>query len=145
MPVVLDLPAEMRRQRILDYVGEREYVRVAELGEQFGVSHVTIRADLAALDRRGLIVRVRGGAIPTRRLVSERSFEETAGQNAAEKAAIGGAAAALVQDGESIAIDVGTTTAAPSSAGWTSRMSARSTNSTSSSPAPVHLLPSWRH
>jgi DeoR family transcriptional regulator of aga operon len=96
----------------LDYVGTRDYVRVAELGDQFGVSHVTIRADLAAMERRGLIARVRGGAMPTRRLVSERSFEETAGQNAQEKAAIGRAAAALVQGGESVAIDVGTTTAA---------------------------------
>jgi DeoR family transcriptional regulator, aga operon transcriptional repressor len=111
-PVVSDTPAEVRRQWILDYVGARDYVRVAELGDQFGVSHVTIRADLAAMERRGLIARVRGGAMPTRRLVSERSFEETAGQNAQEKAAIGRAAAALVQDGESIAIDVGTTTAA---------------------------------
>lgn len=44
--------------------------------------------------------------------MSERSFEETAAKSPQEKAAIGRAAAALVQDGESIAIDVGTTTAA---------------------------------
>ncbi len=112
MSVGPDTPAEVRRQRILDYVGKREYVRVAELGDEFRVSHVTIRADLAAMERRGLIARVHGGAMPTPRLVSERSFEETAGQNAREKAAIGRVAAALVHDGESIAIDVGTTTAA---------------------------------
>ena len=112
MSVGPDTPAEVRRQRILDYVGKREYVRVAELGDEFRVSHVTIRADLAAMERRGLIARVHGGAMPTPRLVSERSFEETAGQNAREKAAIGRVAVALVHDGESIAIDVGTTTAA---------------------------------
>lgn len=97
---------------MVDYIGGREYVRVAELGDRFEVSEVTIRGDLAAMHRRGLVTRVRGGAIPTRRLVSERSFEETAGTYPLEKAAIGRAAAALVQDGESIAIDVGTTTAA---------------------------------
>lgn len=107
-----DTPAEVRRQRIVDYIGQHEYVRVAELVERFAVSEVTIRGDLAAMHRRGLITRVRGGAIPTRRLVSERSFEETAAKSPQEKAAIGRAAAALVQDGESIAIDVGTTTAA---------------------------------
>lgn len=107
-----DTPAEVRRQRIVDHVGQHEYVRVADLVEKFAVSEVTIRGDLAAMHRRGLITRVRGGAIPTRRLVSERSFEETAAKSPQEKAAIGRAAAALVQDGESIAIDVGTTTAA---------------------------------
>lgn len=110
--MVVDTPAEIRRQRMVDYIGGREYVRVAELGDRFAVSEVTVRGDLAAMHRRGLITRVRGGAIPTRRLVSERSFEETAATYPLEKAAIGRAAAALVQDGESIAIDVGTTTAA---------------------------------
>lgn len=97
---------------MVDFIGKQEYVRVADLVEKFTVSEVTIRTDLAALHRRGLVTRVRGGAMPTRRLVSERSFEETTAKFPLEKAAIGAAAAALVQDGESIAIDVGTTTAA---------------------------------
>jgi len=61
MPATPEAPAEIRRQRMTDYVGEREYVRVAELGDQFGVSEVTIRTDLAAMERAGF-VRVRGFA-----------------------------------------------------------------------------------
>jgi DeoR family transcriptional regulator, aga operon transcriptional repressor len=111
-PAQADTPAEIRRERMLGHIGEHEYVRVAELQGLFGVSEVTIRTDLATMARRGLITRVHGGAMPTRRLVSERSFEETAAHNPREKSAIGRAAAALVQEGETIAIDVGTTTAA---------------------------------
>jgi DeoR family transcriptional regulator of aga operon len=111
-PLGPDTPGELRRERMLAYIGDRAYVRVGDLSERFAVSEVTVRADLEAMSRRGLITRVRGGAMPTRRLASERSFEETAAKSPQEKAAIGRAAAALVQDGETIAIDVGTTTAA---------------------------------
>ena len=87
-PAQADTPAEIRRERMLGYIGEHEYVRVAELQGLFGVSEVTIRTDLATMARRGLITRVHGGAMPTRRLVSERSFEETAAHNPREKAAM---------------------------------------------------------
>jgi DeoR family transcriptional regulator, aga operon transcriptional repressor len=110
--VAPETPPDVRRERMLAYVGDHEYVPVAELSREFAVSDVTVRSDLAVLARRGLVTRIRGGAMPSRRLVSERSFEETAARNPREKAAIGRAAAAVVQDGESIAIDVGTTTAA---------------------------------
>jgi DeoR family transcriptional regulator of aga operon len=111
-PVAPETPPDVRRERMLAYVGDHEYVPVSDLSRQFAVSDVTVRSDLAILARRGLVTRIRGGAMPSRRLVSERSFEETASRSPHEKAAIGRAAAGLVQDGESIAIDVGTTTAA---------------------------------
>jgi len=107
-----DTPAAVRRERMLDFISEHEYVRVAELCARFSVSEVTIRSDLAKMSRRGLVARVRGGAMPTRRMVSERSFEETASRSPREKAAIARAAASLLQDGECVVLDVGTTTAA---------------------------------
>jgi DeoR family transcriptional regulator of aga operon len=56
-------------------VGEREFARVADLSGVFGVSEVTVRGDLDVLASRGLVRRVRGGAMP-RTAPAERPFEE---------------------------------------------------------------------
>jgi DeoR family transcriptional regulator of aga operon len=104
------VPAQLRRQRMLELIRTREFVRVADLGEAFGVSQVTARADLDALARRGLVRRIRGGAIARMVPDREHAFEETEHRHHAEKAAIGRAAAALVRDGETVILDVGTTT-----------------------------------
>ncbi len=104
------IPAQVRRQRILDLIRTREFVRVADLGEVFGVSQVTARADLDALARRGLVRRIRGGAIARMVPQREHAFEETAQRHHAEKQAIGRYAADLVDDGETVILDVGTTT-----------------------------------
>ena len=108
-----NVPAELRRERILALVEEQEFVRVADLSEMFDISEVTIRNDLANLDEAGSLQRVHGGAVlkpETGR--RERSFEEEAGASADEKRSIGEAAAAMVSSGESIILDVGTTTTA---------------------------------
>ena len=107
------LPAELRRERIRTLVREREFVRVADMSAMFGISEVTIRGDLDALADRGDLQRVHGGAIvrePGDR--RERSFEESLGASAAEKAEIGRRAAAMVSSGDTVIIDVGTTTTA---------------------------------
>lgn len=88
-------------------------MRVQELSDLFGISEVTIRADLGLLADRGLVERVHGGARPAdRELAIERSFEEALGEHAAEKAAIGRHAAAMVRSGGTVILDVGTTTTA---------------------------------
>jgi DeoR family transcriptional regulator of aga operon len=110
------LPAEVRQQLAHEFLEERGFVRVRELSARFGVSTVTARNDLQALEERHLAQRVHGGAMPVDRARGERSFEEVAAQHATEKRAIGQAAAALVSPGESILLDVGTTTAAMASA-----------------------------
>jgi len=107
------VPAELRRERILRLIRDREFVRVADLSAMFGLSEVTIRSDLDLLAGRGGLQRVHGGAIvrdPVHR--QERSFEESLGAFAAEKEAIGHAAAAMVSNGETIVLDVGSTTTA---------------------------------
>ena len=80
------------------------------LAEEFGVSEMTIRRDLEMLEADGLARRVRGGAIS----VVSRSYEPPitvrASTASAAKTAIGAVAAGLVNDGETIIIDVGTTT-----------------------------------
>ena len=60
---IRDLFLEERRQEILDRINQAGRASVADLSQQFGVSEVTIRADLQALAERNLVVRTHGGAI----------------------------------------------------------------------------------
>ncbi|MGD0168037.1 MAG: DeoR/GlpR family DNA-binding transcription regulator [Gaiellaceae bacterium] len=104
-------PSE-RRERMLALIKEREFARVGDLSDRFGISEVTVRSDLSALAERGQIHRIHGGAIPRAAPGQERPFEESETSFAVEKLAIGRAAASLVRDGESVIIDVGTTAVA---------------------------------
>jgi DeoR family transcriptional regulator of aga operon len=106
------IPSTLRRERMLLLIRNREYVRVRELGDHFGISDVTVRSDLDSLTARGQIHRVRGGAIPRLTPRQELPFEDNFANYADEKAAIGQVAAALIGDGETVLIDVGTTTTA---------------------------------
>jgi len=107
------IPAQVRRERILSAVRDREFVRVADLSAMFGISAVTIRSDLDHLAGQGSLQRVHGGAVVRDpRPHKERAFEESLGAWAEEKAAIGRYAASLVSPGETVILDVGTTTAA---------------------------------
>ncbi|MGV8973128.1 MAG: DeoR/GlpR family DNA-binding transcription regulator [Rhodoglobus sp.] len=107
------LPAAVRRERMLQLILEREFVRVAELSEAFGISEVTVRGDLDALDQSQAVRRVRGGAMArSNGYRHEPSFEESLTASAVEKQRIGERAAAMVTSGMSVIIDVGTTTTA---------------------------------
>ena len=107
------LSTEQRRTRILALVEENGFARVVDLSAAVGVSAVTVRADLQALEAQGAVRRIRGGAMPVDALaLRERSFEETQDEAAAQKAQIAAAAAAMVEPGMSVLLDVGTTTAA---------------------------------
>lgn len=107
-----NLPAEVRLQLTHQLLEQKGFVRVRELSERFGVSTVTARNDLQVLEERRLAHRVHGGAMPLAGPRGERPFEEVATQQAGQKAAIARTAASLVSSGESILVDVGTTTAA---------------------------------
>jgi DeoR family transcriptional regulator of aga operon len=98
---------------MLSLVKEQQFVRVSDLSELFGISEVTVRADLDELARTGRVTRVRGGALsPTDERHHERPFEETIGTYSLEKAAIGRHAVEhLVSSGDTLMLDVGTTTA----------------------------------
>jgi DeoR family transcriptional regulator of aga operon len=106
------LPARVRRDRTVGLLQEREFVRVADLAEAFGVSEVTVRGDLDHLEDRGLLKRVRGGAVPRHVAEPERTFEETAATARAQKRAIARRAVDMVEAGDSVVLDVGTTTTA---------------------------------
>jgi len=106
------LPARIRRDRMLTLLRDQEFMRVTELADRFDVSEVTVRADLDALEQRGQLRRVRGGAVPRAATPAEQRFEEAEVAAAAQKRAIAREAAALIDDGDTIVLDVGTTTTA---------------------------------
>jgi DeoR family transcriptional regulator of aga operon len=101
---------EERRLHIVRLVRERGRVLVHELSERFSTSAVTIRNDLNELQRRGLLMRSRGGAVHYEVSSFESTLTERSQTQAAEKRRIGVAAAAMVRDGEIIILDSGTTT-----------------------------------
>lgn len=88
-------------------------MRVTDLSKIFGVSEVTVRSDLGYLADSSPVQRVHGGAmLRGDRPQTEQSFEQSEVTSAREKAGIGDAAADLVSPGDSLIIDVGTTTTA---------------------------------
>jgi len=100
-----------RRDRLAALATERGFLRVVDASTELGVSEVTVRSDLSALEADGLLSRVHGGAVP-RGIPTEPSFEQALSRDAATKRAIGIAAARLVESGMSVLLDVGTTSLA---------------------------------
>lgn len=96
-----------RQQQILDQLNAEGEVKIADLKNLFGVTEMTIRRDLEKLETEGLAKRTFGGAIPLGRDIA--ILERTAFMTE-EKIRIGKRAAELVQPGESIFLDGGTTT-----------------------------------
>lgn len=92
--------------RILDAAGR---VAVGELSQLTKVSDMTTRRDLEALEHEGLLRRTRGGAVSVTSLSYEPPYILRKDTNASAKARIGKRAAALLREGETVILDVGTT------------------------------------
>ncbi len=110
MPLTRD--TSERRQQISRSLRERGSVQVAPLAEQYGVSMQTIRKDLHFLSRRGVAERSYGGAILAGavNVIAEPGVEAKRAIHTDEKVRIGRLAAAMVEPGESVVLDSGTTT-----------------------------------
>lgn len=104
------LLAEERRRKILQMIEKDGQVTITGLAAQFGVSAVTVRADLDALSTNGIIMRSHGGALK-RDDGTDYPLQLKAPLHRPEKARIGRAAAGLVQPSETVILDSGTTTA----------------------------------
>jgi DeoR/GlpR family transcriptional regulator of sugar metabolism len=106
---VANLSQQERMQEVLRMLETRDSVHVAELSKAFAVSEVTVRSDLSQLAREGLVARVRGGVRPLQRGQSELGFDFRLRLEVERKQAIAKAAAAMVDEGEAIALDSSTT------------------------------------
>jgi DeoR/GlpR family transcriptional regulator of sugar metabolism len=101
---------ETRRRQLLELISRRGFVTLDELVKSLGVSESTARRDLEALELAGSVKRTHGGAIYAGEVRSMPAFEERTKTAAAEKRAIGKATAALLEDGDTVLLDGGTTT-----------------------------------
>ncbi|HXD83662.1 MAG TPA: DeoR/GlpR family DNA-binding transcription regulator [Rudaea sp.] len=104
------LLVEERRRLIVEQVEREGRATVAELAAHFRISPVTIRADLEALARNAALVRSHGGAVPAPAHAPDTPLSIKETRRHAQKRRIGQAAAKLVEDGETIILDSGSTT-----------------------------------
>lgn len=103
--------AQQRQGRILAELQRAGAVKVSDLVTTLGVSDMTVRRDLDALSRQGVLDKVHGGAtLRQGRGADEPGFAAKSARELAEKEAIGARAAELVQPGTAVAVTAGTTT-----------------------------------
>ena len=104
---------EERRQHILGLVQQHGRVLVDDLSQTLGISRITIRKDLDALQLRGVLQRTHGGALlPQAGTLFDPSLKEKETQRSEEKLRISAAAVELVKEGQCVLLDSGTTTTA---------------------------------
>ena len=104
-----NLSQSERLEHVVRLLETRDYVQVAELSQAFAVSEVTVRSDLTELARQGLVARIRGGVRALQHGNSEVGFDLRLRLEVDRKRAIARAAAAMVNEGEAVALDASTT------------------------------------
>ena len=104
---------EERRRHILEILNRDGRVLVVDLAKQFRTSQVTIRKDLDVLEAHGRIHRSHGGALPAHEgVLEDPTLREKEKLHRKEKLQIAAAAARMVQEGQVVILDSGTTTTA---------------------------------
>jgi DeoR family fructose operon transcriptional repressor len=102
--------AEERKDKIMDLIAGDKKVTVTQLSHLFGVTDVTVRNDLRDLEKGGLLTRTHGGAIERTMTGFEQDSRQKGVHNLEAKQKIARAALDLVNDGDTIILDTGTTT-----------------------------------
>ena len=103
------LPKAQRHERILNRLGSDVTVRILSLAEQFGVTTETIRRDIDELTGKGLVSRTYGGAA-SKSLTTEPNIHQRRRADVAERERVARHAATLVEPGDVLMIDSGSTT-----------------------------------
>jgi len=103
------IPAQ-RREYIQKYLATHKIVRTADLYDLLDASEATVRRDLEWLEREGILERTHGGVILSQRMTFEPEYRQRAQQHPEEKRRIGALAAALIEEGDIVFINSGTTT-----------------------------------
>ena len=102
--------AEERKALLMNRLREDGYVQVADLAAELNLTPVTIRRDLILLEEEGLCIRKRGGAVrSTQGVTAEIPYDVKKNRNIAEKNRIASAAISLVENGDTILLDAGST------------------------------------
>lgn len=101
---------EERKMKILERIETQRKATVSELCDLFNVSSATIRNDLRDLETAGLLIRTHGGAMVKSKTGMEQDMTQRGVQHLAEKRRIAEAAVRLVEDGDTLILDTGTTT-----------------------------------
>jgi DeoR/GlpR family transcriptional regulator of sugar metabolism len=106
----MSVSSERRKLIILDNLRLKGQVKVPDVAQRCAVSEETVRRDLMLLEQEGHVRRVYGGAVLAKPASYEPPYLQRQKVNAEEKVRIGRAAAELISSGDTIVIDVGTTT-----------------------------------
>lgn len=101
--------AEERQEKIMQMLSKTSSLKVTELADSFNVSESTIRRDLQEMELNGMLTRTHGGAVVKSRTSFEPSFKEKEMEKHDEKVGIGAIAASMIEDGDTIILDSGTT------------------------------------
>ncbi len=103
------IPAQ-RRERIKEYLTTHKVARLADLSNILNASYATVRRDLEKLEETGFLERTHGGAILSKRLSREPEYQQRQLESLDAKRLIGQYAATLIEDGDVIFMNGGTTT-----------------------------------
>lgn len=110
MPEIEAIGVDKRRNSILEIVNREGKVKVSQLVRVFNISEVTIRNDLIEMERERKLRRFHGGAISIKSAYSDLSINDRMDVNKEEKKRIAQYVSGLINDGDTIMIDSGTTT-----------------------------------
>lgn len=102
------IPAQ-RREKIQEFITIHQIVRTADLMDLLEASEATVRRDLEWLEQKGVLERTHGGAILNQRVIFEQEYQQRAQYHPEEKKLIGELAASLIEDGDIVFINSGTT------------------------------------
>ncbi|MBQ8321970.1 MAG: DeoR/GlpR transcriptional regulator [Clostridia bacterium] len=105
----MQLTTEERRERIAADIHKNGKIRVSDLSEEYGISEVTIRKDLEALEAQGQLKRVHGGAVGLNKLYIDMDLSERYMTNSGAKKTLADYAADFVEDNDTIFMNAGTT------------------------------------
>ncbi|GAB1471136.1 DeoR/GlpR family DNA-binding transcription regulator [Chloroflexota bacterium] len=102
------IPAQ-RREKIQEYLAIHQIARTADLCDLLETSEATVRRDLEWMEQKGILERTHGGAILSQRMILEQEYQQRVQHHPEEKRKIGELAATLIEDGDIVFINSGTT------------------------------------
>jgi DeoR family transcriptional regulator, fructose operon transcriptional repressor len=104
------IPAQ-RREKIQEYLGIHQIARTLDLMDVLETSEATVRRDLEWLEQKGILERTHGGAIMNQRVIFDQEFQQRIQKLPDEKKIIGELAASLIEEGDIIFVNSGSTAA----------------------------------